>query len=205
MKIDFWFDPICPWCWVTSRWITSIADERDLDITWRSISLKLKNEITDEGHPFFGPASFTHGLLRVTEAMRAGGDEALIGAAYREWGRRIHQNGERDPFDVAESLTAAGVDPAYAAAAGDDQWEAAVVAELDEGIGLVGADVGTPIIAVTFDDGRREAFFGPVITSVPEGDMALQLWDGLVALMEVPQLYELKRTRTTGPTFPAEI
>lgn len=198
-RVRFWVDPICPWCWVTSQWIRRIAEARDLDIVWEPISLLIKNEPPPDSK-FYEPLQWTYGLLRVMESVRATEGEAAVGSLYVEYGRRIHHNGE-SMWDTAAALEAIGLDPKHAAAATDEQWDASLRSRMAEGIALVGADVGTPIIAFTTANGREVAAFGPVITRVPSPENSLKLWDAFVTLTELDEFWELKRTRTRTPEF----
>ena len=198
-KVRFWVDPICPWCWVTARWIIEVAPERDLEITWQPISLFIKNEPSPES-PAYEPVRWTYGLLRVMEAVRATEGEEAVGSLYVEFGRRIHHDGERT-WDPAAALEAVGLDVSYAAAADDEQWDAPLRERMDAGLALVGNDVGTPIIAFVADDGRDVAAFGPVITKVPETKDALALWDAFVTVTALDEFWEIKRTRTRRPEF----
>lgn len=199
MRVEFWFDPACPFCWLTSRWITSIASERSLELEWRPISLKFKNDPPPDS-PYFARIAFTHSLLRVVESVRAAGHADRIGDLYREFGRKIHHEGSFD-FDVASILTDLGLDPAHAAAFDDESFDRIIRSSMDDGLALTGPDVGTPIIAVEID-GERRGFFGPVINEFPSHANALRLWDGYVALIGVPEFFELKRTRTGSPGLP---
>ena len=199
MDVDFWFDPICPFCWMTSRWITGIAPQRDLSITWKPISLLVKNN-PPETSPFFAPVTRTRDLLRVVESVRASGRADAIGDLYTAFGRSIHHE-KSVQFDVAAMLESVGLDPAHGAALDDSSFDAAIQASMDDAFSLVGTDVGTPIIALETAVGRA-GLFGPVITVFPEGDAALRLWDGFVAMAETPGFYELKRTRTAPPALP---
>lgn len=200
-NIDFWFDPVCPFCWITSRWINRISPERDLHVTWRPISLLFKNELARDD-PFFVKARRTTDLLRVVEAVAAAGHGAAVGRLYTEFGRHIHNRGEFD-FDVADSLRSAGLDPAFAVAEGDETWDAHIRSSMAEGLALTGNDVGTPLIAFDTAAGRV-GFFGPVITELPDLETSLTLWDGIVKMAAVPGFFELKRTRTVAPTPPSE-
>jgi protein-disulfide isomerase-like protein with CxxC motif len=198
-RVRFWVDPICPWCWVTSQWIREIAVERDLDIVWEPISLLIKNEPAPDS-AFYEPLQWTYGLLRIMESVRASDGEAAVGALYVEYGRRIHHDGER-LWDPALALEAVGLDAKHAQAATDEQWDAPLRERMAEGLALVGADVGTPIIALETADGREVAAFGPVITKVPTRESALKLWDAFVTVTELEEFWEIKRTRTRGPEF----
>lgn len=197
--VRFWLDPACPWCWTTSQWIRRIAAEKELEITWEPISLLVKNQ-TGPDSPWYEPVVWTRNLLRVMESVRAAGHEDRLGELYTEYGRRIHHEGER-MWDPAEALTAVGLDPSHAAAAEDEAWDEPLLARMNEGLALVGNDVGTPIIAIRKADGTEVATFGPVITRAPAHDDAIALWDAFVTLTTMDGFWELKRTRTVGPEF----
>lgn len=199
VNVDFWFDPICPFCWATSRWINRVAPERDLDITWRPISLLIKNGIDDPSHPYFAAASRGLQLLRVVEAVRASGRADRIGDLYTEFGRHIHHRNELD-FDVAAVLERLGLDAGLAEALDDEAWDDAITAAMADGLSLTGDDVGTPLIAVGRPHGRVGAF-GPVITEVPDVAGSVDLWDGFVTIIDAPGFFELKRTRTHAPAL----
>lgn len=196
MNVEFWFDPICPFCWMTSRWLDSISDERDLDITWRPISLLFKNDLT-EGQPFFESARRTRDLLRVVESVRTAGLDERIGDLYTEFGRRIHHEGVTD-FDVADILMGLGLDPSHAEALDDESFDDAIRDGMADGLALVGDDVGTPIIAVDGAAGRV-GLFGPVITKMPSIEAGVKLWDGFMLMVDTEGFFELKRTRTDAP------
>ena len=198
MNVEFWVDPVCPFCWATARWIVDeVEPNRDIDITWRPISLKFKND-PPEDSPFYEPVTFTRNLLRVMESARAtDGDDAFF-KLYWEAGTRIHHDGDRS-FDPAELLESVGLDTKHAAAFDDASWDEVIRAGMDEGLALVGNDVGTPIIAITNSDGVKAGYFGPVITKVPSTDKSVAMWDALVAMMDVDSFFELKRTRTEAP------
>ena len=200
MDVSFWFDPACPFCWMTSRWIRAVAPQRDLRVDWQPISLLFKNDLQPD-NPFFPRASRTRDLLRVVEATRAAGHADLIGDLYTEFGRHIHHE-QRDDFDVAEILASLGLDPGLATALDDESWDDVIRRGMDAGLALTGTDVGTPLIAIDAPDGRRVGFFGPVITEFPTGDEALRLWDGWVLMVTTPGFYELKRTRDKRPDLP---
>lgn len=202
MKVQYWFDPGCPWCWLTSRWLVDeVVPARDLEIDWQPISLLFKNDPPADT-PYRKVTEFTTGLLRVVESLRDAGHEDRIGDVYTAFGEKIHHEGDRD-FDPAPVLTALGLPESHAAAATDESWDAAVRKGHDDGLSLVGDDVGTPIIAIARDDGERVGLFGPVISRKPTGDDALRLWDGLLAMLRTDGFWELKRTRTEGPQLPA--
>lgn len=198
-RLDFFFDPICPWCWITSRWLTEVAPHRDVDVRWRSFSLYEKNYQRNEAAPesydrISEQVSASHRALRISEAVRAVDGEAAVGDLYLELGRRIHHDGDKIP-DLAEVVAAAGLDAARADAADDAAWDAVLSASMDEAIAVAGFDVGVPLLVF---DGER-GFFGPVISPRPTGDAALELFDAVHTLAAQPGFWELKRDRTSGP------
>ncbi len=197
--VRFWIDPLCPWCWTTSQWIRSIAEEKDLDITWEPISLLVKNEVTPEA-PYYDTVAWSKGLLRVLESVRAAGLEDRMGDLYKEYGRRIHHLGQHQ-WDPAEALKEVDIDVSHAEAADDPAWDVPLLERMGQGLALVGNDVGTPIISIRRNEGREVATFGPVITKRPAHDDAIALWDAFVTLTTLDEFWELKRTRNVGPQF----
>ena len=199
MKLEIWVDPVCPWCWLTSRWAIDVAPHRDLDIQWRSISLKVKNR-TEPGSRWYEPVAYTHSLLRVMESLRAAEGNEAVGRFYTTAGTHIHHNEDR--AQTADALLAeAGLDRSHAAAFDDESWDTVIEAAMNEGLALTGDDVGTPILAFANGEGTRVGFFGPVISRRLPVDQSLQLWDGMVAMAETDSFWELKRTRVEGPDF----
>ena len=197
MQVQFWFDPACPFCWVTSRWLVRVAPHRDLAVEWLPISLLMKNG-TREGEPFFAEVTASHGMLRVVEAVRAAGHADRIGDLYTALGRALHV--DEVPVDLRATLRTVGLDPDLAAAADDARFDVDIRAAMDDGLALVGDAVGTPIVAVERPDGSgRIGLFGPVITVLPDVDASLRLWDGFLAMVATDGFFELKRTRTEAP------
>lgn len=195
MNVDMWIDPACPFCWVTARWVVDdIQPNRDIEVTWRPISLFFKNN-PDPDSPYYEASVFTHGLLRVMESVRITDGNDGVFKLYWEVGARIHHDKTRD-FTPAEALTAAGLDTSHADAFDDESWDAVIRTGMDEGLALVGTDVGTPIIATLNSDGVQSGYFGPILNRSPELNKGLAMWDGLIAMMDVDSFYELKRTRS---------
>lgn len=184
---------------MTARWVVNISEARDIEVTWKPISLLVKNKPAPDSD-YFAPVQKTHNMLRVMESVRVAEGDGPIQALYFELGARIHHDKEID-FDMADVLTTVGLDASHVAALDDESFDAAIQTSMDDGLGLTGDDVGTPIIAKLNSVGKRVAYFGPVITRAPDGDDALKLWDGLTMLMDVEGFWELKRTRTEGPEF----
>lgn len=199
MQLEFWLDPACPWCWVTSRWVNDVAPHRGVEVTWKPISLKVKNDVQPDS-PFYDAVVYTHGLLRVLESVRAAEGNGPLGGLYTVYGEHIHQQ-QDSSRTAAELLAEAGLDTSHAAAFDDESWDAAIQASMDDGLGLVGNDVGTPILAWQDEAGKRVGFFGPVISRRLPTDQGLRLWDGLLLAASVDGFWELKRTRTDGPDF----
>jgi len=192
--VDFFFDPGCPWTWVTSRWLVEAATERDLTIHWRPYSLKVKHG-DDRAEKHREREEASHRALRVIVAL----DEALgndaVGAFYTERGYRVF--GGEGAEDLAGVLVAAGLDPAFAEAAEDTAHDPAIEASMEEAHQLAGDGSGSPIISI---EGTGRGYFGPVLTAVPADAGAL--WDLVVGLTSIPELHELKRDRPTGPSLP---
>lgn len=186
---------------MTARWVVEeVAPARDLKITWQPISLMVKNEVgPDSDH--YAPVYKTHQMLRVMEALRAELGEDAVHRWYLLSGTTVHHDGRRDEVDLADMLEHLGFDRELAAAADDEQWDVEIKARMDEGLALVGDDVGTPIIAFTADDGIKRGIFGPVITRVPTGEQALKVWDSMHHFTTMDGFWELKRTRTERPEF----
>lgn len=195
-SVEFWFDPICPWTYITSRWAAEVSAERDFTVQWQPFSLMVLNS-KNEGSPKHELHSVGHNLGRVFTAVAAAHDSAAVGALYFEIGERIHPQGRTDyPEVILEALAAAGLPAEYATAYTDDMYDATLVASTERGLALVGPGVGVPIIAV-----EGNAFFGPVISPAPTGADALKLWDAFAAAATVPGFFEMKRGREVGPQY----
>ncbi len=176
-----------------------MAPHRDIEVTWRPISLLIKNQ-TQPDSPFYTRVVHTQGLLRVMESVRAEHGDGVIGRLYTAFGEHIHHQ-QDSSVDPAVALAEAGLPVRHAEAAHDDSWDDVIRASMDEGLGLTGPDVGTPILGITFESGKRVGFFGPVISRrLPLAD-ALRLWDGVTLTAGIDCFWELKRTRTENPDF----
>ncbi len=180
--LDFFFDPGCPWTWRTSRWVTEVAPQRDVEVRWRAYSLDMKNE---------KPPTTAQGALRIVEAVWADHGDDPIGRLYTEVGTRFHLQEDTSLDALAGALKAAGLDAGYLAAANEDRWDAEVRWSMDEAISVVGDDVGVPILVFDGEVG----LCGPVMEPIPAGQEAVDLWDRVVALARTPGFYELKRSR----------
>ncbi|WP_442942570.1 mycothiol-dependent nitroreductase Rv2466c family protein [Nonomuraea sp. LP-02] len=201
IPVDLWFDPACPFAWVTSRWLLEVEKVRPIEPRFRFMSLHYLNEGKDVPPEYKERALKAHGSVRVVAAAAAKHGEEYIGRLYTELGTRLHNEGlGKDPEKLREineaALEAVGLDPQLADAMESEEWDAGIRASHDEGITLVGQEVGTPIIRA-----GANAFFGPVITRIIRGEDAGRLWDGVVAVTEFDDFFELKRTRTRRPQF----
>jgi 2-hydroxychromene-2-carboxylate isomerase len=195
--VDAWLDPVCPWAWMTSRWLVEVSGARELDLRWHVMSLSVVNEGRDLPRGYRRLMDEAWGPARVlAAAVRDHGDGAFR-PLYDALGRRRHPGGRTDTEAiVAESLAEAGLPAALAACADDEGVDELLRASTAAAQGLVGDEVGTPVVAI---DGV--GYFGPVVTPAPTGQAALDMFDGLVLLTRVPGFYELKRTRTADPIF----
>ncbi len=196
-RVDLWFDPLCPWAWMTSRWLLEVAEVRDLDPHFRVMSLAVLNEDKDIPQEYREMLEPAWGPVRTCIAARRQIGEQVLGDLYTALGTRIHLQGRAiDRTLVEEALEEVGLPTSLADAMESTEYDAELRASHSEGIDLVGEDVGTPVIAV---DGV--AFFGPVVTPAPKGEAAGKLWDGVVLVASTPGFYELKRSREKGPDF----
>lgn len=194
--VEFWFDPICPWTWITSRWVVEVSAARGFEVQWHPFSLAILNEGNDPGdHAEAQRQGHRFGL--VLTAVRAAHGVPATGALYTALGERLHPEVRQD-YDavLAEALEQAQLPVALAALEPTAELEAELRASTRRGIERVGPGVGIPIISI---DGT--AFFGPVISPAPRGAEALQLWDGVLAAASIPGFFELKRGREVGPVF----
>ncbi|MWA03814.1 disulfide bond formation protein DsbA [Actinomadura sp. LD22] len=195
--VDFWFDPLCPWAWITSRWILEVEKQRPIEVRWHVMSLAVLNEDKDVPEEYRKGLAEAWGPVRVCIAAEQKYGSEVLGRLYTELGTRRHHEKQKFTREYFESaLTAAGLDPALADAAGSTAYDEAVRASHKDGIDRVGQEVGTPVIEV-----EGSAFFGPVVSPIPRGEAAVKLWDGVVAVAGTPGFFELKRTRTSEPIF----
>ncbi|MFF9627630.1 mycothiol-dependent nitroreductase Rv2466c family protein [Streptomyces fradiae] len=202
---DFWFDPLCPWAWMTSRWMLEVQRVRPVDVRWHVMSLAVLNEdkldeVPEEYRESLRTTAW-HPVRVAVAAEQLHGPEVL-GRLYTAMGIRFHNEG-RGPVReaIAEALAEAGLPAELLEYAERDTYDAELRASHKEGINKVGQDVGTPVIAVPGPEGAEVAFFGPVVTPAPKGEAAGRLWDGTLLVASTPGFYELKRTRTEGPVF----
>jgi protein-disulfide isomerase-like protein with CxxC motif len=214
--VEFFFDPSCPWTWVTSRWLATVAPERQLAVTWRPWSLPIKNEGREL--PPSMPAELRERILagqrfsvRALRVLAAAGDKAgneARGRLYTEMGRRFHGEGEGGRGGAAdadavigEALAAAGLPAELADAGADEGWDETLRDNMKEVGAEIGDEVGVPMVAIRAD-GRLRAISGPIMAEVPPDERALALWDAVATVVGEPVALELKRHRTGHPTPP---
>ncbi|MFC8489371.1 DsbA family protein [Streptomyces sp. NPDC057235] len=202
---DFYFDPLCPWAWMTSRWMLEVEKVRPVDVRWKVMSLAVLNEdrldeLPEEYREMLETKAW--GPVRVVIAARELHGDEVVGRLYTALGTRFHDKGEGPTREaVVGALKDVGLPEDLVEYADKDTYDTELRASHKEGIDKVGQDVGTPVIAVPGPDGEEVAFFGPVVTPAPRGEAAARLWDGTLLVAATPGFYEIKRTRTAAPSF----
>jgi hypothetical protein len=203
-SVDMWFDPLCPWAWLTSRWLLEVEKVRPVHVNFHVMSLSVLNEGRDEL-----PESYREllakgwGPVRVAIAAELKYGNPVLRDLYTALGSRRHL-GEREfgPEVYREALEEVGLDPELADAADSTEYDTVLRESHDAGMKPVGMDVGTPVIhAPGPTEGSQIAFFGPVVTPAPKGEAAGKLWDGVLLVAGTPGFYEIKRTREARPDF----
>jgi hypothetical protein len=209
--LEFFFDPVCPWAWITSRWVVDVSQQRDYEVEWRFISLWILNE--DNTKQWYTPQYraghyLGHQGLRIADAIRLGeSDASAVGRWYTTVGTALHVGAQRDAARADSlawygGLLAAGdFDASYLDAADDESHDGYIRSDTELALSRVGGDVGTPIL--TFHPGieTEASFFGPVISKAPTGVEALELWDAVEKLATMSGMAELKRSNRLAPDF----
>jgi hypothetical protein len=200
---DMWFDPACPWAWLTSRWLLEVERVRPVDIRFHVMSLAVLNENKEDLPERYRESLKTAwGSVRVAIAAEQKYGNDVLRPLYTALGTRIHLGREeRGPDLYRGALADAGLPVELADAADSTGYDDALRASHEQGMRPVGYDVGTPVIHVPGADGSQIAFFGPVVTPAPKGEAAGRLWDGTLLVAGTPGFYEIKRTRDARPVF----
>jgi 2-hydroxychromene-2-carboxylate isomerase len=188
---DFWFDPLCPFAWITSRWMLEVEQVRDVEVRWRVMSLYFLNKDRDlsEDYQERIARGLPIGRVLIAAEQKVGGE--ALGPLYTAFGERIHHEKQELGRElVVAALADAGLPADLVDAMDDSSYDEALRASHQEAIDRVGDDVGTPTIA--FND---SSFFGPVLSKIPRGEDAGRIWDGTIALAAFPYFFEIKRTR----------
>jgi protein-disulfide isomerase-like protein with CxxC motif len=196
-RADFWFDPLCPWAWVTSRWMLEVEKVRNIETGWHVMSLAVLNENREDlSEEYREGLKRAWGPVRVCmAAAQEKGDDILL-PLYTAFGNLIHLEQRRDEDLIVDALANAGLPAELAAAATSTEFDEALRKSHHEGMDPVGNDVGTPVIHY-----NGLAIFGPVVTPAPKGEAAGELWDGVVLVTGTDGFFELKRTRDRRPIF----
>ncbi len=196
-RADFWFDSFCPFCWITSRWILEVEKVRNIDVHFHVMSLAVLNEDTDASEQYRARLEDSWGPVRVAMAASQQHGKEILEPLYTELGKRIHNWDIKDmPRVIRESLDVLGLPPELADAAESEEYDDAIRESHYAGMVQVGKGVGTPTVAF-----NGAAFFGPVLTRIPTGEEAGQIWDASVTLSDYPYFFELKRERTDSLHF----
>ncbi|WP_433363650.1 mycothiol-dependent nitroreductase Rv2466c family protein [Streptosporangium sp. CA-115845] len=201
IPVDLWFDPFCPFAWMTSRWLLEVEKVRPIEPRWHIMSLNVLNEDKEIPDSYREMIAKAIGPVRVVTAVQEKYDSETVGRLYTELGTRFHNQGRVKELDtlretVEEALEAAGLDRAFADAMDSTEFDEALRASHNDGIDRVGQEVGTPVISV-----EGVAFFGPVISPAPKGEDAGKLWDGVRLVAATDGFFELKRSRDRRPIF----
>ena len=196
--VDFWFDPLCPWAWITSRWMLEVQQVRPVQVRWHVMSLAVLNEgKTDMSERYVELMKQAWGPVRVAIAAEQRFGPEVLGPLYTALGTRFHQEKlPRDRATVEAALAEAGLPADLADAMESTEYDEALRASHAEGIERVGYEVGTPIISM-----NGTSIFGPVVTPIPRGEAAAKLWDGVNLVTQTDGFFELKRSRTRDPIF----
>ncbi len=196
-KAEFWFDPMCPWAFITSRWILEVEKVRDIEVSWNIFSLPHLNKDREMPEKYKAIFASSWACARVIKAVENQYGKEKTLPLYTAISTRIHVQKESVSQDLLiEALKEIGLDSKFALEMNNSDWDKEIIQSHERGLKLVGDDVGTPIIAI-----NGIGFFGPVISPAPKGEEAGKLWDGVVLSASYPGFFEIKRSRTVGPIF----
>jgi 2-hydroxychromene-2-carboxylate isomerase len=208
--LEFFFDPICPWAWITSRWVDEVQKQRSYDVTWRFISLRMINEdigytesteVHRQSH-FVGTQ-----IMRAAALARAEDGNEAVGKLYTAVGTALHNNQQHDEmmnnptFFLVDALSRANLNVDWAKGADNEEFDAVIREETDLAFARTGKGVGTPILTFKPGQANEGSFFGPVISEIPRGDAALKLWDAIELIATSTGMAELKRSIRSAPNF----
>lgn len=194
---DFWFDPICPYAWIASRWILEVEQVRDISVRWHVMSLAYLNQDRDVSEDYRELLRPAGGPVRVLVAAEHKHGPDVLLPLYTALGTRIHLQGQPITRElIGQALAGAGLEPELVEAMDDPSYDEAVARSHHRGMDQVGLDVGTPTISFA-----GSTFFGPVLSRIPRGEDAGRLWDACIEIAGFPHFYELKRSRTGEPDF----
>lgn len=209
--LDFFLDPVCPWAWITSRWVEEVRGLRHYDVQWRFISLRFLNEEKMDYSSMPAGYADVHAAgtkgLRVCARARAEQGNDAVGTVYTALGTSLHNNQQREAMvadaagHIAGLLAGAGLPAAWAESVDDDAFDALIRAETALALERTGKDVGTPILTFRPGAAGEASFFGPVIARIPRGDDALKLWDAVETVATTSGMAELKRSLRSRPSF----
>jgi hypothetical protein len=195
--VDFWFDPSCPWAWITSRWIHEVTALRPVEPRWHVMSLAVLNEGRDLPEKYQKAMKLAWGPVRVCIAAEQKYGPGVLGDLYTELGTRFHnEKAPRTRETIEAALEAAGLERSLADAAESTEYDEALRASHKDGMDRVGYEVGTPVISI-----NGASLFGPVVTPIPRGEEAAKLWDGVLLVAQTDGFFELKRSRYRDPIF----
>lgn len=196
-NVDLWVDPICPWAWITSRWLLEAAEVRNFEVNFHVMSLSILNDGRDLSEKYVALLAKAWGPVRVLIAAQERHGNEIVEPLYSAMGTRYHVQGEKELDQmITNALLDAGLEADLAGAASSTEFDKALRVSHHEGMDPVGYDVGTPVIHV-----GDVAFFGPVVTPAPKGEAAGKLFDGVMLVASTPGFYEIKRTRTDELNF----
>ena len=208
-SVEVFVDPSCPWAWITTRWLKEVAPHRDLDVTWRSFCLEIRDDYgvaptmpEDRREAAIAAHALSHRMLRIFEAARARAGEEAVDALLTAWGRRFFvRGGVRDDTLLSECLAACGLDADLVEAADDEKWDAPIVEAMEVAYAFGGPKTQTPTIVV--GDDPPHGFKGPVMAPAPVGEAAIRLWDAIQVISREPGFFEITRPRANRPRPPA--
>lgn len=203
--VELYVDPSCPWAWITSMWVREVAPHRDLDLTFRSYCIEIRDDY--DVAPTLAPEyreralvghALSHRMMRIFEAARAEHGDSMVEKMYLEWGRRYFERGnEAGDALLIETVAAVGLDAALVAAADDEKWDTPIVEFMEIAYSFGGPKTQTPTIVVR--DDPPHGFKGPVMAPAPTGEEALRLWDAIRTISQQPGFFEITRPRANTP------